>query len=305
MQTKLIVGFTVFVISFLFSLFCVTKVYALGEIGEGYKVFTLGDLTVISLSDTVGEMPFGIFSGATEEELSALAKEGGENGKFTSWINAFLIIKDNKLFLVDTGVGATKNLEDRIIKAGYDPTKVDYVLITHFHGDHIGGLVKNEEAVYPNATLYVPKIDANYFMPASGSVNGTELALKAVSPYVKANKYVPFEDNTEIAPGVAPIKLYGHTPGHSGFYFEYNGGTLLAWGDIVHAYLVQFARPEVTLSYDVTPSEAAATRLQLYNDLVNNMNLVVGAHLPFPAIGTVEKTADVFKWVPLPTLEEK
>jgi glyoxylase-like metal-dependent hydrolase (beta-lactamase superfamily II) len=50
---------------------------------------------------------------------------------------------------------AAKNMK----AAGIDPAKIETIIVTHFHPDHIFGLMAKETnaQTYPNATIYLPK----------------------------------------------------------------------------------------------------------------------------------------------------
>jgi glyoxylase-like metal-dependent hydrolase (beta-lactamase superfamily II) len=75
-----------------------------------------------------------------------------------------------------------------------------------------------------------------------------------------------------------------------GFLFAAGGDReFLAWGDVVHAYLLQFSRPEISMSYDVDQKEAAATRAKIFAKAAESGYLTAGAHLPFPGLGQVKK----------------
>lgn len=50
-----------------------------------------------------------------------------------------------------------------------------------------------------------------------------------------------FNDN-EIAEGILPVWLPGHTPGHTGFRIDADDKFLLIWGDIVHYPHIQSAK---------------------------------------------------------------
>jgi glyoxylase-like metal-dependent hydrolase (beta-lactamase superfamily II) len=290
---------------FLLSLFLFSsRLSAVGEVRDGYESFDVSDgLTVTALSDSSGgSMPFSLFHGASAEDLRKISEEAGLGGNhFVSWINAFLVSYGGKKYLVDAGMGATDDLIDRLKASGTDPSEVDFVLITHFHGDHIGGLIDEAgKAAFPNAILFVPMTDENYFIPASGpGVGGTALARKVTAPYVKSGSFVSFGDGEKAGDEALSKTLFGHTPGHTGYLFEGDKDTLLLWGDIVHSYLVQFKRPKVTLTYDVSEPEAAKTRAAMLEEAVQKKYLIAGAHLPFPGIGRVEKDGDAYKWVPL------
>jgi glyoxylase-like metal-dependent hydrolase (beta-lactamase superfamily II) len=270
--------------------------------GESWQTLEYGDLTVTAFSDRTGTMPYSIFFDISAEDFAALAKAGGSpsEGELASWINFFLVEKGDRVFLVDTGVGAGPGIVPLLRAAGREPGTVTDILITHFHGDHIGGLLdKDGGTAFPAATLHTPRRDEEYFIPADGTdVPGTELARKVTLPYRDAGRYQAFEPGGRMATGVKSSSLWGHTPGHTGFLFESSRGPFLAWGDIVHAYLVQFARPEVTLSYDVDRPAAAETRRRVFNEAADTGYLVAGAHLPFPGVGQVTRQDGAFSWIP-------
>src|SRR4051794_41307804 len=72
----------------------------------------------------------------------------------------------SKLILIDTGSGPgaynqTKGelgqLPYNLAAAGIDPSAIDLVVISHFHGDHVNGLLDpNNKLAFPNAEVLVP-----------------------------------------------------------------------------------------------------------------------------------------------------
>ena len=91
----------------------------------------------------------------------------------------------------------------------------------------------------------------------------------------------------------------GHTPGHEGYMVESAGQKMLAWGDLVHSAAVQFARPEVTIGFDVDPKEARATRQRVLELAARERLLVAAPHISFPGLGHVRKDGAAYAWVPL------
>lgn len=69
-----------------------------------------------------------------------------------------------------------------------------------------------------------------------------------------------FLKDREVVPGIHPVWLPGHTPGHSGFRIDAAGQSLLIWGDIVHFPHIQAARPAAAIAFDCDPVQARATR---------------------------------------------
>ena len=120
-----------------------------------------------------------------------------------------------RLFVIDTGNGlgafasskgvvgqARSNME----AAGVDPKQIDIVLISHFHGDHIGGL-KNADGSpsFPNAEIKVPATEAAFWADDANQskANGFNKAQFAnVKTMMAGLKVTPYEADKEIAPGI-------------------------------------------------------------------------------------------------------
>ena len=70
-------------------------------------------------------------------------------GSVPSSISCFVVRTQGKNILFDTGNGAARGgkMLERLKAAGIEPEEIDLVMLTHFHGDHIGGLVAADSAV--------------------------------------------------------------------------------------------------------------------------------------------------------------
>ena len=107
----------------------------------------------------------------------------------------------------------------------------------------------------------------------------------------------------ELVPGIRPIIRLGHTPGHTVFFIESLGQTLVAWGDTLHVGAVQFANPLATLIFDYDEAEARKARLDLMRLAAEKKYLVAGSRIAFPGIGHLRAvgnaTVDSYVWVPV------
>lgn len=104
--------------------------------------------------------------------------------------------------------------ESRLIpvldSCGVAPDAVDYIFITHLHGDHIGGLMKEGAASFPKAELYINKVEFDAWMAMGEAQNAS---LKAISQAYQ-DRLKTFALTDELPCGVEAIEAYGHTPGH-------------------------------------------------------------------------------------------
>lgn len=280
----------------------------------GYYRTMLGNFEITALYDGALDLDVKLLKNAREENLERLlSRMYVSTPKMQTAVNAYLINTGEHLVLVDAGAaklfGPTLgNVVANLRAAGYEPEQVDTVIVTHLHGDHVGGL--NDVAgqmVFPKATVHVPQPDNDFWLSQEVAAKvGPEMqsffkmAQAAAAPYQARGQWKTFAEGAEIVPGVRATKAYGHTPGHTAYAVESGDQKLLIWGDVVHSHAVQFAQPDVSFEFDVDPAQAIATRKSLMYSMAASKTLVAGMHLPFPGIGHVRADGKgVYSWVPI------
>lgn len=240
------------------------------------------------IQDTAKTMSIRLFPTLPEAEFIRLA--GGREAAAS--INTFLLRGEGKIILVDAGNGGRvgKTLM-RLRELGVAPEQVDAVLLTHMHGDHIGGLIDEDgRAVFPKAELFVSAPERDFREKEPGS--GGELARRVLAAYGERVKEL--RDGQEPMPGIRALAAPGHTPGHT----VLEVGDLYLVADLVHAASVQVQHPEVCAIYDMDPQQAAATRVRILDLVSAPGKTVAGAHLPFPGIGRITKDAKGYTYIP-------
>jgi len=225
--------------------------------------------------------------------------------------NAFLINTGDKLVLVDTGAGLLfgptgDHLLANLKASGYQPEQVDEIYITHMHGDHIGGLIKDGQLVFVNAIVRADKAESDFWLSQANFDKSPEAmkgafksAMAMLSPYVAAGHFKPFEGETVLAPGITAAPSHGHTPGHSSYVVESKGQKLVLIGDLVHVGAVQFSDPYATMTFDSDSKSAEAERKKIFTVAAQQGFLLGAAHLPFPGIGHVAAAGKGFLWQPI------
>lgn len=279
----------------------------------GYYRQMVGDFEVTSLYDGQIMIDAKLLQHTTPAQVQTLLARMFRSNPTPTAVIAYLVNTGKQLILVDAGAaklfGPTLgHVRDNLQAAGYTADQVDAVLVTHMHGDHVGGLIGPDgQPAFPKARVYAAKADADHWLsPAvmakapAGAQRYFKMAQDAIAPYEKAGRFITFEGDAEILPGVRPVAEHGHTPGHTGYLFTSRGHQLLLWGDIVHNAAVQFPQPKVTIEFDVNPAQALATRLKVFGWTAKDALLVGGAHLPFPGVGHVRAEGHGhYSWVPI------
>jgi glyoxylase-like metal-dependent hydrolase (beta-lactamase superfamily II) len=248
---------------------------------ENVFTYKVGAITVSTLAESQGGGNTRILIGATPEMVEKYLPDG----TFPNAVNAFFVKTPDKTILIDAGFG--RKLFDNLKEFNTSPEQIDVVLITHMHGDHIGGMLRDGKKSFPNAELYISKEEHDYWMKG-----GNEAQAKVIDAYkdkLKLFDAQPLGSVTkDVIPGVKAIAAYGHTPGHTVFLFDSGGEQLLVWGDLTHAMKIQMPCPEVAVTYDVDPAMAVVSRKKILEYVSANNIPIAGMHIAFPSIGKVK-----------------
>jgi glyoxylase-like metal-dependent hydrolase (beta-lactamase superfamily II) len=273
------------------------SVLAGGFAMENDGIFTMqvGQFEVTMLVESEREGSTAIIPSAGADILARNIPAAG----FRHTANAFLVRSPSQTILVDAGTGAGGVLLNKLQSIGVEPANVDTILITHLHGDHFGGLHQNGRALFPNARVYLSRLEHDHFTRIAPNENAVR-ALNAYGARLQTFDPAPLTGNPrELLPGITPIAAYNHTPGHTVFLVESNGQKLLIIGDLLHVALVQFPHPEISATFDMDPQGSAAIRRQILSYAAANRIPVGGMHIVYPGIGNVEAAGNGFRFTPL------
>jgi glyoxylase-like metal-dependent hydrolase (beta-lactamase superfamily II) len=266
---------------------------------ETKNIFTykVGNIDVSLLSEGERNGNTDILIGATSEMIQKAIPEGS----FTSATNVFLIRLSGKNILIDAGYG--QNLFTNLHLLGVSAEQIDAVLITHAHGDHIGGLLQNGIASFPNAMLYLSQAEYDYWTSDSAMSkvsenyrSGFQNAKNIFNAYKnRLHLFVPNEigsDANMLFPNIQGIAAYGHTPGHTVFMIGMHEQQLLIWGDLTHVMPVQMLYPQLAVTYDVNSEQAVVVRTKILEYVSKNNIPIAGMHIAFPSMGYIKENAE-------------
>jgi glyoxylase-like metal-dependent hydrolase (beta-lactamase superfamily II) len=187
--------------------------------------------------------------------------------------------------------------------AGIDANAIDAVIISHYHGDHINGLLRADGSLaFPNAEILVPALEHKFWMD-DGEMSRAKKP-RVVAGFKNVRRVIAgevlkrlrtYEWNKEVIAGVNAISTPGHTPGHTSHVVASGADTVYVQADVTHAPFLFARHPEWHFMLDVEPVEAEATRRKVYGMLVADRMLVQGFHYPFPSVGHVEKSGSGYR----------
>jgi glyoxylase-like metal-dependent hydrolase (beta-lactamase superfamily II) len=279
--------------------------------------FKLGSFEVATIMDSKvirsGLTPsFGGEAGAAEvKALAAAARIDAD--RYEHPFTPMLVNTGKELVLFDTGNGSLSaeyeqmkgrlppgNLVARMAQAGYKPEDVDVVVLTHGHPDHIGGLTKGGQPVFPNARYVFGAAEFDFWNKGENIREARkfnrELYMKIVVPL--ANRATMIKPGDEVVPGIRAVDAAGHSPGLLAFTIESEGKRLINWADTCNHYVVAIQRPDLHLDVDDDKEKAVAARKRILDMVTTDKLFVAGFHMPFPGLGWVEKTSGGYRWVP-------
>lgn len=230
------------------------------------------DYEIFPIQDNLSPRMMGrtLFPDAPDSLIAELGLEEG----IPASVSAFLVKTGGNEILFDAANGAPDSQLMPVLESLQTTAdEVDYIFITHLHGDHIGGLLKEGEAVFSNAVVYINKTEYDAWMAMEG--RQSEGLRNICSAYGERVKTFTLED--ELPCGIEAVEAYGHTPGHT----AYRVGESLIAGDVMHGTALQARYPEFSAGFDMDKEMSVKTRRAILKMAEEGIK-VYGMHFPAP-----------------------
>jgi glyoxylase-like metal-dependent hydrolase (beta-lactamase superfamily II) len=288
-----------------------------GKQNAGFYRYKVGTHEVTVVTDGVNRFRFPdtFVTGKSRDEVNAeWAKFYGEKDQLVVPYSPIVVNTGSKLVVIDTGTGEANferskgmsgQFHSNLKAAGIQPDQIDTVIISHFHGDHINGLLdKDNKLAFPKAEVIVPAPEWKYFMDDAEMGKQTTDRMKGVFAGVRrvfdalGRKVTQYEAGKEVAPGITSVLTAGHTPGHMSFVIAQGNSKVFVQSDVTNIPL--FVRnPGWAIMFDQDAQMAEATRRKTYDMASAEKMMVQGFHYPFPALAYIEKSGNGYREVPV------
>jgi glyoxylase-like metal-dependent hydrolase (beta-lactamase superfamily II) len=289
-----------------------------GKQAAGFYRYKVGDyeITVVTDGSTTNPLADGFITNQKKDDVNAaLAAAFMDKDKITIRYSPIVVNTGSKLIVIDTGTGEANyertkgnagQFQTNLKAAGIDRNVVDMVVISHFHGDHINGLLTaDNKAAFANAEILVPAAEWKYFMddgemsraPAGRMQDLFKNARRVFDPL--GRKVTQYEPDKELAPGIIPVATYGHSAGHTSHIVSSGSGKVFVQADVTNLPQLFVRNPGWHATFDQDPKLAEEVRRKVYDMLVAERMMVQGFHYPFPAVAHVEKKPTGYREIPV------
>jgi glyoxylase-like metal-dependent hydrolase (beta-lactamase superfamily II) len=280
----------------------------------GYYKYKVGDIEVTAVYDGIWRKPHDptfIKNASVEDTKEALAKAGLTTDFMPIPLTVVVLNIGGKLVMVDAGSGVGQwqanavHLPANMKAAGVDRSQIRAILISHFHPDHVWGLMEKgtNAPVFPDAELIVNRAEYNWWTEpgrVEKLAEGRRAAGKRIADVFPAWKnWKLVDDDAEVAPGVRVIAAPGHTPGHSAFLVTSGKEQLMVSNDTMYVPALLAPHPDWQGVYDQDGPMAVATRRKLVDRVIADKMMICGAHFPFPGAGAFAKDGNAYSFTPV------
>lgn len=296
---------------------------------EATREWRVGAVRITKVSETVLESALdepspdeGFLSQATRGALLAIDWLRPDfisaDGAVLLAFHALVIEVGGRIIMVDTCVGndkqrpmqpfwheMTSTFLDSLRAAGVAPEKVDIVVCTHLHVDHVGWNTRKVDGrwvpTFPNARYLFGRREYEACArgvaahpPAPQGLHSSVFMADSIQPIFDAGLVDLVEADHRIVDEVRLFPTHGHTPGHVSVMVESGGERAIITADSIH-HPCQVRNPDWSVSADADRAAAVATRRALLEAHADTPTLFIGTHWAGRSCGYVERDGGSYR----------
>jgi glyoxylase-like metal-dependent hydrolase (beta-lactamase superfamily II) len=289
-----------------------TGASAMNPTAMKFKKFKIGDIEVTTIFEGAIERdhnPGMVKNASIDDVKAALAKLKLPNEKNPNAYTVTVIKNGAKTIMFDAGNGpggapGTNLLAENLTAAGIDPASITNIVITHFHPDHIYGLMaKDNTQLFGNAEIMVPEAEYKYWADPAvieklpEARRGIAVRVQASMPTWKNLKQIAAD--VEVLPGVRSVPSYGHSPGHTSFHVTSGKDQMMVLADVTNTPAINLQNPGWHVMFDQDAAMAEAIRRKLLDRAVAEKMICTGYHWGMPGAGTIAQDGAGYVLVPV------
>ena len=278
----------------------------------GFYRFKVGSFTITTVHDGFAQRPLQGFvrNAPLEEVQKVLAESFMPTDSIRIPFTVTFLDTGSKLVVFDSGNGVTPagatagRMIENMKAAGIDPAKIDLVVMSHFHGDHVNGLLNGAgAAAFPNAEVVVPATEWAWWSDTGNETRSPESQRGNFAN--SARRFAPYQgkirqvaDGAEVIPGIRAVAAYGHTPGHTCYLIADGNAQAMFVADATNRPELLARRPDFHCVFDFDAEMAETARHKIYDQVATDRIRITGYHFPFPANGYMAKEGSGYRFVP-------
>ena len=279
----------------------------------GFYKYKVGSLEVTAVYDGIWRKPHDpafIKDVSVDDTKAALAKAGLTTEFIPIPLTVVVLKMNGRTIMMDAGSGVGQwqanatHLPANMKAAGIDYKAIDTIMISHFHPDHVWGLMEKgtNDPVFPNAELIVNATEYNWWTDPSRLAKlpeGRKPAGKRIAEnFPKWKNWKLVDDGAEVVPGIRLMAAPGHTPGHSVYHIDAGSEQFLVSADTMYVPALLAPHPEWQGSYDQDGPMAITTRHKIIDQVIADNVRICGSHFPFPGTGSFVKDGNAYAFTP-------
>jgi glyoxylase-like metal-dependent hydrolase (beta-lactamase superfamily II) len=286
---------------------------AADAVAKGFHTVKNGAVEITTIYDGLWEKPHDpafIKNASVEETKSALKAQGLTDAHVPIPFTVTVVKTGGKTVMFDAGTGGqlaptAGRMADNMKAAGIDPKSISTIVVTHFHPDHIFGLMAKDTntQVFPDAEIVVPKVELAWWMDPAvfGKLPEARHGLaKRIQATLGQWKNVrPVDGEVEVAPGIRALPAFGHTAGHTTYVVTAGAAPLMVLADLTNIPALFVRNPGWHAQFDADPALAETVRRKLFERAIADKAIVTGYHYGMPGAGSIQKDGAGYAFVPV------